>query len=120
MKFLCDQDVYAATVRFLRGLAHTVSTAAELGLAQATDAELLKAARDQGQLLVTRDRDFGGLVFAQGSPAGVLYLRVAPSVVTSVHSELQRLLAIYTDQELADSFVVVEPGRHRIRRLGSP
>ncbi len=120
MKFLCDQDVYAATVRFLRGLGHAVATAAELGLAQAPDYALLQEAHAQGQLLVTRDRDFGGLVFTQGAPAGVIYLRIAPSAESSVHAELRRLLEIYTVHELENAFVVVEPGRHRIRRLGSP
>jgi hypothetical protein len=33
MKFLADQDVYAVTVRFLRGLGHDVATASELNLA---------------------------------------------------------------------------------------
>jgi len=37
MKFLLDQDVYALTTRFLRGLGHDVVTAAELGLARASD-----------------------------------------------------------------------------------
>ena len=39
MNFLADQDVYAATVQFLRGLGHDVATAAERGMAQAADAE---------------------------------------------------------------------------------
>jgi predicted nuclease of predicted toxin-antitoxin system len=94
VKFLCDQDVYAATVRFLRSLGHAVATAAELGLAQASDADLLKAAHAQSRISVTCDRDFGGLVFMQGTRAGVVYLRMAPSVITSVHAELERLLGL--------------------------
>ncbi len=77
MKFRCDHDVYAARVRFLRELGHTVVTAAEIGLAAADDADLLEAARSGGQKLVTRDRDFGGLVFLEGNAAGILYLRIA-------------------------------------------
>ncbi|MGM0486480.1 MAG: DUF5615 family PIN-like protein [Planctomycetota bacterium] len=44
MKFLADQDVYAITVAFVDGLGHDVVRAAELGLAQAEDAELLRVA----------------------------------------------------------------------------
>ncbi len=44
MKFLADQDVYATTIRFLTGLGHDVVQAAQLGLAQADDAELLSHA----------------------------------------------------------------------------
>jgi predicted nuclease of predicted toxin-antitoxin system len=117
MKFLTDQDIYAATARFLNGIGHDVVTAAQLGLAQAGDAELLRVAQEQGRIFVTRDRDFGGLVFVQGGGAGVIYLRLLPSTQNVVHAELERVLTLYSEQELQGSFVVIEPGRHRIRRL---
>ena len=116
MRFLTDQDVYAITNRFLSGLGHDVVTAAQLGLAQAEDLELLRVAQDQGRIFVTRDRDFGGLVFVLGSGAGVIYLRILPSNQNAVHAELERILTLYDEQELQASFVVIEPGRHRIRR----
>jgi predicted nuclease of predicted toxin-antitoxin system len=116
MKFLSDQDVYAATTAFLRGLGHDVVTASQLGLAQADDSELLRVAHEQERIFVTRDRDYGGLVFVQGSGPGVIYLRVLPSTQNAVHAELERVLTLYTEQELQGSFVVVEPGRHRIRK----
>jgi predicted nuclease of predicted toxin-antitoxin system len=98
-------------------LGHDVVTAAQLGLAQAADVTLLLAARAQGRIFVTRDRDFGGLVFVQGGGAGVLYLRMVPSTQNAVHAELERVLTLYSEQELQASFVVIEPGRHRIRKL---
>jgi predicted nuclease of predicted toxin-antitoxin system len=116
MKFLTDQDVFATTVRFLSSLGHDVVTAAQLGLAQAADSELLRVAHEQGRIFVTRDRDFGGLVFVQGSGAGIVYLRMLPVTVNAVHAELERVLTLYTEQELQSSFLVIEPGRHRIRR----
>ncbi len=117
MKFLTDQDVYAATVSFLSGLGHDVATAAQLGLAQADDAELLRVAGEQGRLFVTRDRDFGSLVFVQGSGPGVIYLRMLPPTQGAVHAEFERVLTLYSEQELQESFLVIEPGRHRIRKL---
>ncbi len=117
MSFLTDQDVYAVTVRFVSSLGHDVVTAAQLGLAQAEDAELLRLAQEQGRILVTRDRDYGGLVFVQGSGTGVIYLRMLPSTQDAVHAELERVLTLYDEQELRASFIVVEPGRHRIRKL---
>ena len=67
---------------------------------------------------MTRDKDFGELVFVQGSGIGVIYLRILPSTLDLVHLELERVLSLYAEQELQISFVVVEPGRHRIRKLG--
>jgi predicted nuclease of predicted toxin-antitoxin system len=118
MKFLTDQDVYAATTAFLVGLGHDVVTAAHLGLSRADDAELLRVAHKQDRIFATRDRDFGALVFVQGSGPGVIYLRLLPSTLNLVHTELERVLGLYSEAELQSSFVVVEPGRHRIRRFG--
>ena len=117
MKFLADQDVYAITIVFLRGLGHDVVTAAQLGLAQAADSELLRTAHAQDRIFVTRDRDFGALVFVLGSGPGVIYLRIMPSTQNAMHAELERVLTLYSESELKISFVVIEPGRHRIRKL---
>lgn len=117
MKFLLDQDVYALTVRFLREQGHDVLTAADIGGSRATDETLLTRAQEQARLFVTRDRDFGGLVFVRGFGAGVIYLRLEPSTLQAVHEELARVLQSYTAEALHNAFVVVEPGRHRFRRL---
>jgi predicted nuclease of predicted toxin-antitoxin system len=78
---------------------------------------LLRVAHEHERILLSRDRDFGGLVFAQGSGPGVIYLRILPSTQNAVHAEFERVLTLYSERELRDSFVVIEPGRHRIRRL---
>src|ERR1700680_3399331 len=98
MKFLTDQDVFATTIRFLSGLGHDVATAAQLGLAQADDAELLRIAQEQGRIFVPRDRDFGGLVFVHGAGTGVIYLRISPSTQNALHAELERVLTLYTEE----------------------
>jgi len=116
MKFLADQDVYFTTVQLLRGLGHDVVTAAERNMSQATDTELLQAAHDEQRLFITRDRDFGGLVFVDAFEAGVIYLRVLPSTLQAVHQELVRLLGLHDESDLSGTFVVVEPGRHRVRK----
>lgn len=117
MKFLLDQDVYALTERFLRTLGHDVITASEIERSRATDAELLRIAQEQTRLFVTRDRDFGGLVFVGNAGRGVIYLRILPSTLHVGHRELETVLRSYSEAELQNAFVVVEPGRHRFRRL---
>jgi predicted nuclease of predicted toxin-antitoxin system len=116
MRLLVDQDVYAATVQYLRRLNHDVTTAAEKDMSRAEDSDLLRTARAEGRVFVTRDRDYGGLVFVQSLGTGVLYLRVLPSTLVAVHVELGRVLSLYNEEELLDSFIVVEPGRHRVRK----
>lgn len=87
MKFLLDQDVYAATARFLNDLGHDVVPVV------------------------------GNLVFVQALGAGVLYLRILPSTQNAVHNELERVLRTHAEEDLARAFVVIEPDGHRIRRL---
>jgi predicted nuclease of predicted toxin-antitoxin system len=86
-------------------------------MSKAKDFQLLRTAHDHGKLFVTRDRDFGALVFVQASGPGVIYMRMLPSTVQAVHAELGRALALYTEQQLQSSFVVIEPSRHRIRKV---
>lgn len=119
MRFLLDQDVYALTAKFLKDAGHDVVTASELGMSRAPDASLLEIAHQDSRIFVTRDRDFGGLVFLMGSLPGVLYLRISPTTVRVLHEELAKVLASHTEEELRQAFVVLEPGRHRFRKLSS-
>ncbi|MEW6350045.1 MAG: DUF5615 family PIN-like protein [Thermodesulfobacteriota bacterium] len=116
MKFLLDQDVYTGTARFLRELGHDAVPVSTLGLSQATDSDLLRTAREQARILITRDRDFGGLVFVDRFGTGVVYLRMSPYTEKAVHEGLGRVLSEHSEEELRNAFVVVEPGRHRFRR----
>lgn len=76
----------------------------------------LATAGADGWVLVTRDRDYGGLVFAEALGRGVIYLRMLPSTIQAVHAELARVLTTYATADLLGALVVVEPGRHRVRR----
>lgn len=119
MRFLLDQDVYAITARFLTGLGHDVVTVAKIGYSQVKDVDLLRIAQEQNRIFVTRDRDFGGLVFVKKVSVGVVYLRTSPSTQDPVHEELKRILEAYSEDDLRKAFVVVEPARHRLRKIGA-
>lgn len=116
MRFLLDQDVFALTARFLVDAGHDVVLVAQIGLSQASDEEILRT-QEQQRILVTRDRDYGNLVFVRAIGRSVIYLRVQPSTANAVHTELARILQTYSEAELAGAFVVVEPDGHRYRKL---
>jgi len=117
MKFLTDQDVYAKTVRFLKELGHDVITASEIDMSRADDSDLLRTAHDKNRIFITRDRDFGGLVFIEKLGSGVIYLRILPSTMDLIHQELKRVLNEYSEEKLHSAFVVVEAGRYRYRKV---
>ena len=89
MKFLLDQDVYMSTARFLQDSGHDVIRVAQLGLARAADEELLHTAYAQQRIMVTRDRDYGNLVFVKALGSGVIYLRMLPTTQNAVHRDLK-------------------------------
>ena len=101
----------------LRDLGHDVVTAVAASGSTTSDEGLLSLANEETRIFVTRDRDFGGLVFLRRLAVGVIYLRMLPSTQQAVHRELQSVLAAYAEDELRQAFVVVEPGRHRFRKL---
>lgn len=117
MKFLLDQDVYAKTERFLRDEGHDLVRVSELGLARATDETVLSTAQEQGRILVTRDRDYGNLVFVRSLGSGVIYLRILPTTLEAVHTELCRVIDQYSTAEISKAFVVINKDGHRFRKL---
>jgi predicted nuclease of predicted toxin-antitoxin system len=121
VKFLIDQDVYQLTVNYLKNLGHDVITVRELNMHSATDQELLQKARAMKRLFVTRDKDFGALVFLKKEMStGVILLRGRPLDIDAIHSELSRLLIRYDGDELSHYFCVVERDSYRTRRIRNP
>lgn len=117
MRFLADQDVYQLTIKFIRSLGHEVICVRNVGLSTAPDEKILAYALRRKLILVTRDNDYGALVFFKYKKYyGVIFLQIEPHHVDIVHNELKQILKAHPEEEFINSFIVVEPGRHRIRK----
>jgi predicted nuclease of predicted toxin-antitoxin system len=104
----------------LRAWGHDVITARELGMQRASDEELLIEAQQTKRLLVTRDKDYGALVFLKKTySVGVIFLRMNPSTAEDVHREFSRFLQEHNETQLQRCFSVIEQELHRIRKIGS-
>lgn len=118
MRFLIDHDVYQVTIDFLMGLGHDVVRVKDVGLSQALDVDLLHYSYKERLVLVTRDKDFGALVFLKHiNNYGVIFLRCDPITIDNVHNEFKRFLKAHKDMSFQNSFIVMESNRHRIRFL---
>ena len=117
MRFLTDQDVYFSTTILLREWGNDVVTAKEINMSRASDEKLLLKAKELNRIFVTRDKDFGALVFLKDINCGVILLRMTPSTMEETHKELKYLLVEHTEEELNQYFSVVESNRHRIRKF---
>jgi predicted nuclease of predicted toxin-antitoxin system len=113
VRFLADESCDHAVVRALRKAGHTVEAISETS-PRAGDADVLKRAVRAGVILLTEDRDFGRLVFAEGQATRrVVLLRFPASARTMLGDTIVGLVRNHGDR-LAGRFVVVEPGRVRI------
>jgi len=117
MKFLADEDVYELTIKFLREHGYEVIKVRDIGLQGSSDLTILNYAQEHNLILITRDKGFGSLVFlSQREEACVVLLRLTPSSLEKVHSELLKVLTLHPDKFIPGCFFVIEPDRHRIRR----
>jgi len=75
VQFLADESCYCAVVKALRAAGHDVSAVAE-SRRGADDETVIALAREQGRILLTEDKDFGKLAYADGhDTTGVLLIR---------------------------------------------
>lgn len=116
MRFLADESCDIAVVRALRAAGHDVVAVAEI--ARGTkDVEVLVLAREGADVLVTEDKDFGQLVYADGKGgAGVVLIRFPAPARRRLPGAVLDLMARFGDR-LPTSFVVLEPGRVRISSM---
>lgn len=120
MRLFIDQDVYKITIEFLKKQGHDVVCAKEVGLSKAADEELLIWARSNKRVLITRDKGFGAILFVQHfETEGVILLQICPESVELVHKELSLFFNKHADIDFHNCFCVIEPHRHRIRRITS-
>jgi len=115
MRFLADACRDAALVDALRQDGHDLLYAAE-SPPGATDEQALTRAFDESRILLTEDRDFGGLVYRLRRPArGVVRLRFVAERALKI-SRLRELLERMPER-LPGAFVVLEATKTRIRPL---
>ena len=97
---------------------HDAVHAASIGLASASDAEILEAARRQGRVVVTADLDYPRLLALERADGpGVILFRGGSYSDREMLDLLDRVLAKAAEHELERSVTVVDRQRIRRRRL---
>lgn len=115
MRFLADESCDFAVVRALRADGHDVLAVSEIQQ-RSIDRELMEFAKADHRILLTEDKDFGWLVFvAHMQSPGVILIRFPASARPQLDTAVRQLMALHA-QELAGSFVVLQPNSIRINR----
>lgn len=115
MKFLADEGVDRLIVETLRKFDFDVHYIIE-GTLSLTDDELLYIANTENRVLITRDKDFGELVYRLNQlHAGIILIRLE-GYSTEQRTEIVTTIIQQHVNELADSFTVIQPKVIRIRK----
>ncbi len=113
MPFLADESCDFAVVRALRGAGHDVLAVADVS-PRADDQQVLELARQEQRILLTEDKDFGRLVYAdQQASGGVILIRYPAGARSPLPGDVVQLVAD-RGNDLVGRFVVMRPGRYRL------
>jgi predicted nuclease of predicted toxin-antitoxin system len=114
--FLADESYDFLIVRKLRSAEYDVLAVAE-SFPSATDKQVLENTVKEKRILLTEDKDFGEWVFAHGEKMeGVILIRFPGNARKLLGKEIIHLISDH-GIELKNSFVVLEPGRARLRKI---
>ena len=121
MQLLADENIQAATVRFLEGLGHDVQRLEDAGLRSAADEKVFTHAQRERRVLLTFNVDFVDLrALKSRNHSGIIRLRVSNQRGAFLHPILESALRSIADLELTDTLVTVADRRTRMRKTSSP
>lgn len=119
MRFLADEGVDRSIVTGLRNLSYDVFYVIE-EIRSLDDATLLNIATKEERILITRDKDFGELVFRLNKVhAGVILIRLEGYTTEERGEMVCHIIRQYADQ-LPNGFIVIQKGIIRIRHQRNP
>ena len=116
MKFLADEGVEGFIVYSLRAANYDIKYIVEMerGI---DDEEVLAIAKQEDRILITRDKDFGELVFLlKKLHSGIILNRLAGISTPKKADMVLQVMNKYAE-DLYGSFTVIQPGNVRIRKI---
>jgi len=119
VRFLVDANMSPRVAELLRSNGHEAVAVREIGLADASDDEILDRAASDERIVVSHDTDFGTLLaFRSLSQPSFILIRSSDPMTPTDHAALivANLDAISADLE-AGAIVVFARGHLRVRRL---
>jgi predicted nuclease of predicted toxin-antitoxin system len=118
MRFLADMGVSMRVVEWLRASGHDAMHLRDEGLQKLPNGEIVQKAIREERVVLTFDLDFGEIVAASGGTSiGAILFRLRNTRADFVVQRLKAVLDRSTEELAQGAVVLVEDGRHRVRRL---
>jgi predicted nuclease of predicted toxin-antitoxin system len=118
VRFLADMGVHRRVVDWLDDRGDDVAHLSDLGLQTLPDARIFEKAIAERRVVLTFDLDFGEITaHAKGKRTGVVLFRLHNTRADHVIDRLAQVLATSSAALEGGAIVIVEEGRHRVRRF---
>ncbi len=116
--FLLDMGISPKVIPILASLGHKGYHWASVGLAQASDREILDYSIKHNLFIITTDVGFSNLaVFEQRAVPGIIILRLRNPNAEQMIASIQELLAGPLAESIEHSITVIEPYQIRQTKL---
>jgi predicted nuclease of predicted toxin-antitoxin system len=110
--------VHRLVVDWLEAQNHEVAHLRDLGLHTLPDRKIFEKAVAEQRVILTFDLDFGEITaYAKGKRAGVVLFRLHNTRAQHVIERLSRVLSESSTALGEGAIIIVEDGRHRVRRF---
>jgi predicted nuclease of predicted toxin-antitoxin system len=118
MRFLADMGVSQQVIEWLRTKGHDAVHLREEGLQRLPNGEIFQKAGREQRVVLTFDLDFGEILAASaGQVVSVVLFRLRNTRADFVIQRLDAVLNQSRAELSQGAIVVVEDGRHRVRKL---
>jgi predicted nuclease of predicted toxin-antitoxin system len=118
VRFLADMGVSQGVVEWLRSAGHDAMHLRDEGLNRLPNGEIFQKGFIEHRVVLTFDLDFGEIVAAsEGRVVSVVLFRLHNTRTGHVIRRFQAVLEQSSAELQSGAIIVVEDGRHRVRRL---
>ncbi len=116
MRFKIDENLPVDLAILLRNSGHDAETVYDEELTGAPDPDIAARCQEEGRVVVTFDLDFSDIrAYPPAQHRGLLVLRLKRQDRDHVLRTVERLLQVFTEEELDGRLWIVDEDRIRIR-----
>ena len=117
MRFLADMGVSQSVVAWLRSEGHDAIHLREEGLQRLPDPAIFHKGGMENRVIITFDLGFGEIIASSRQTVSVIVYRLRNARARHQVDRLRAVLGAVADDLERGAVVVIEEGRHRVRRL---
>lgn len=118
MRFLADMGVSQQVIAWLRANGHDANHLRDEGLHRLPNGEIFRKAANENRIVLTFDLDFGEILAGSGEQVvSVILFRLRNTRTDFVQQRLADVLDSSGAELTQGAIIIVEDGRHRLRRL---